>query len=65
MIIDYDGHFTTAPKEREAYRKSQVDGPKDPSPVPARGNRNVTGDQIRETRFSRAGSLARRTWSAN
>jgi 4-oxalmesaconate hydratase len=49
MIIDCHGHYTTAPKELEAYRKSQVDGLKDPSHVAAPWNVNVTDDQIRET----------------
>jgi 4-oxalmesaconate hydratase len=49
MIIDCHGHYTTAPKELEAYRKSQVDGLKDPSHVAAPWNMNVSDDQIRET----------------
>jgi 4-oxalmesaconate hydratase len=49
MIIDCHGHYTTAPKELETYRKSQVDGLKDPAHVAAPWNSNVTDDQIRET----------------
>jgi 4-oxalmesaconate hydratase len=49
MIIDCHGHYTTAPKELEAYRKSQVDGLKDPSHIASPWNGNVTDDQIRES----------------
>jgi 4-oxalmesaconate hydratase len=49
MIIDCHGHYTTAPKELEAYRKSQVDGLKDPAHIASPWNWNVTDDQIRES----------------
>jgi 4-oxalmesaconate hydratase len=49
MIIDCHGHYTTAPKELEAYRKTQVDGLKDPAHVAAPWTWNVTDDQIRES----------------
>jgi 4-oxalmesaconate hydratase len=49
MIIDCHGHYTTAPKELEAYRKRQVDGLSDPSHVAAKGTLNISDDQIRES----------------
>ena len=49
MIIDCHGHYTTAPKELDAYRKSQQDGLKDPTIVPAKGNLNISDDQIRDS----------------
>ena len=49
MIIDCHGHYTTAPKELEAYRKSQVDGLKDPSHIATPWTSNVSDDQIRES----------------
>ena len=49
MIIDCHGHYTTAPRELEAYRQSQIAGLGDPSHVPARGTLNISDDQIRES----------------
>ena len=49
MIIDCHGHYTTAPKELEAYRQKQIAGLNDPSHVPAKGTLNVSDDQIRES----------------
>jgi 4-oxalmesaconate hydratase len=49
MIIDCHGHYTTAPKELQTYRDSQIAGLKDPSHVPAKGKLNITDDQIRES----------------
>jgi 4-oxalmesaconate hydratase len=49
MIIDCHGHYTTAPKELEAYRQRQIAGLKDPSSRPAKGALNVSDDQIRES----------------
>jgi len=49
MIIDCHGHYTTAPKELEAYRKGQQDGLKDPNHVPSKGTLKITDDQIRES----------------
>src|SRR5213592_3890999 len=49
MIIDCHGHYTTAPKELQAYRDSQIAGLKDPADVPAKGTLKITDDQIRES----------------
>ena len=49
MIIDCHGHYTTAPKELEAYRKQQIAGLSDPSHVRSKGTLNISDDQIRES----------------
>jgi 4-oxalmesaconate hydratase len=49
MIIDCHGHYTTAPKELDAYRKAQQEGLKDPNHVPSKGSLGITDDQIRES----------------
>jgi 4-oxalmesaconate hydratase len=49
MIIDCHGHYTTAPKDLEAYRQRQIAGLKDPSHVPAKGTLDISDDQIRES----------------
>jgi len=48
MIIDCHGHYTTAPKELEAYRKQQIAGLSDPSHVRSKGTLSISDDQIRE-----------------
>jgi len=49
MIIDCHGHYTTAPKELQTYRDSQIAGLKDPAHIPARAKLNISDDQIRES----------------
>ena len=49
MIIDIHGHYTTAPKELEAFRQAQIAGVKDPSKNPSRASFKVSDDQIRES----------------
>ncbi|PWU08998.1 MAG: 4-oxalomesaconate hydratase [Terriglobia bacterium] len=49
MIIDCHGHYTTAPKELQAYRDTQIAALKDPSHVPSTGKLNISDDQIRES----------------
>jgi 4-oxalmesaconate hydratase len=49
MIIDCHGHYTTAPKDLEAYRQRQIAGLTDPSHVPSRGTLSISDDQIRES----------------
>jgi len=49
MIIDCHGHYTTAPKQLEAYRKQQLASLEDPHAVPAKGTLGITDDQIRES----------------
>src|SRR6188768_2124922 len=48
MIIDCHGHFTTAPKELQAFRDEQIEGLKHPERP--RGTRalSITDDQLRE-----------------
>ena len=49
MIVDCHGHYTTAPKELENYRKSQIAGLDDPAHVPVKGPVKIGDDQIRES----------------
>jgi 4-oxalmesaconate hydratase len=49
MIIDCHGHYTTAPKELEAYRQKQIADLKDPAHVAAKGTLSISDDQIRES----------------
>ena len=49
MVIDCHGHYTTAPKELEAYRQKQIAGLADAGHVPSRGALNVSDDQVRES----------------
>ena len=49
MIIDCHGHYTTAPKELEEYRKRQIAGLADPKYTPAKGTLDIGDDQIRES----------------
>jgi 4-oxalmesaconate hydratase len=48
MIIDCHGHYTTAPKELQAFRQQQIAGLKDPSQSPSEATQ-ITDDQIRES----------------
>ena len=47
MIIDCHGHYTTAPRELEEFRKRQIAGLKDPSHIAAKGSLSISDDQIR------------------
>jgi len=47
MIIDCHGHYTTAPKAHEEYRKRQIEELKNPAPPSAKGAFDITDDQIR------------------
>lgn len=49
MIIDCHGHYTTAPKELEAYRKRQIAGLDDSAHVASKGSLDISDDQIRES----------------
>ncbi|HUN26715.1 MAG TPA: amidohydrolase family protein [Steroidobacteraceae bacterium] len=49
MIIDCHGHYTTAPKELQAYRDAQIAGLKNPAYVPTPARLAVSDDQIRES----------------
>jgi 4-oxalmesaconate hydratase len=48
MIIDCHGHYTTAPKDLEAYRQRQISSIKDSSPF-SFATLKITDDQIRES----------------
>ena len=49
MIIDIHGHYTTAPKELEAYRQKQIADLKEPPASRANGTLSISDDQIRES----------------
>src|SRR5579864_1715563 len=49
MIIDCHGHYTTAPKELEAFRQRQIAGLTDPSQTPSKASLKIGDDQIRES----------------
>ena len=49
MIIDCHGHYTTAPKELEAFRQHQIAALTDPSQAPSKASLKITDDQIRES----------------
>jgi 4-oxalmesaconate hydratase len=48
MIVDCHGHYTTAPKQVEDWRKSQIAALENPELHPAQGPK-VSDDQIRES----------------
>ena len=48
MIIDCHGHYTTAPKDLEAYRQRQISALKDSSPF-SFDTLKISDDQIRES----------------
>jgi len=49
MIIDCHGHYTTAPKALEDYRKRQLGALEAGQGVPAKGTLAISDDQIRES----------------
>jgi len=49
MIIDCHGHYTTAPKELEAFRKKQIDGLSEAAPLRTKPRLDISDDQIRES----------------
>ena len=49
MIIDCHGHYTTAPKELEAYRQKQITDLKEPSHARSKGTLSISDDQMRES----------------
>ena len=49
MIIDCHGHYTTAPKALEDYRKRQIEDLKNPAAAPGTTKLDITDDQIRES----------------
>lgn len=49
MIIDCHGHYTTAPKSLEAFRRRQIDGLKDARLSPAKDSLVIGDDEIRDS----------------
>jgi 4-oxalmesaconate hydratase len=49
MIIDVHGHYTTAPKALEAWRKRQIAGIQAPASIPSPSELRISDDEIRET----------------
>jgi len=47
MIIDCHGHYTTAPKAHEEYRKRQIEELKNPAAASAAAKFDITDDEIR------------------
>ena len=48
LIIDCHGHYTTAPKQLEAYRKRQIAEFETAKHVHPKGTLGITDDQIRD-----------------
>jgi 4-oxalmesaconate hydratase len=48
MIIDCHGHFTTAPKELQAFRDEQIEGLRHPGQARSKRPLSITDDQLRE-----------------
>lgn len=49
MIIDCHGHYTTAPKALEDWRKEQIAGIGDPSRKPRASDLRISDDELRES----------------
>ena len=49
MVIDCHGHYTTAPKELEAFRKKQIDGLSEASASRTKPRLEISDDQIRQS----------------
>jgi 4-oxalmesaconate hydratase len=49
VIIDCHGHYTTAPKALEQFRKRQIDTLKDPALAPTRDSMRISDDELRES----------------
>jgi 4-oxalmesaconate hydratase len=49
MIIDCHGHYTTAPRQLEAFRQRQIAALEDKSQVPTKGALGIGDDEIRES----------------
>jgi len=49
MIIDCHGHYTTAPKALDEFRRRQVESLKDSALSPAKGSLAISDDQLRES----------------
>jgi 4-oxalmesaconate hydratase len=49
MIIDCHGHYTTAPRQLEAYRQRQIAALADKSHVRVKGSLGISDDEIRQS----------------
>ena len=49
MVIDCHGHYTTAPKQLQAFRDEQIAALKDPAAAPPKVLASITDDQLRES----------------
>jgi 4-oxalmesaconate hydratase len=49
MIIDCHGHYTTAPRQLEAYRQRQIAALADNSQAPSKGALGISDDEIRQS----------------
>ena len=49
MIIDCHGHYTTAPKALEDWRKRQIAGIADPASKPRVAELKISDDELRES----------------
>ena len=49
MIIDCHGHYTTAPKQLEEWRKRQIAALEDSKHAPAKGSLGISDDEIRQS----------------
>ena len=49
MIIDCHGHYTTAPKQLEAWRKAQIEALQNPASSPSKASLRISDDEIRES----------------
>jgi 4-oxalmesaconate hydratase len=49
MIIDCHGHYTTAPKQLEEWRKRQIAALEDAKHVPSKGALAISDDEIRQS----------------
>src|SRR6266849_6137521 len=49
MIIDCHGHYTTAPKQLEAWRKAQIAALSNPASGPSKDSLKMSDDEIRES----------------
>ncbi len=47
MIIDCHGHYTTAPKQLEEWRKRQIAALEDAKHAPSKGSLGISDDEIR------------------
>jgi len=49
MVIDCHGHYTTAPKQLQAFRDEQIAALKSPAGAPPKVLASITDDQLRES----------------